>query len=119
MRQRLADRSLDNFMHVINEASKKSFSEKPIDYLSILHMKKSAHDEILNRLEMRQEQSIYLDHYGHFGAPDQVLSLGLAEKQGILRPGDHVCLASAGIGYTWSAVSLRWDKACFNLDSLN
>ena len=119
MRQRLADRSLDNFMHVITEASKKSFADKPIDYLSILHMKKSAHDEILKRLELSQEQSVYLDHYGHFGAPDQVLSIGLAEKKALLKPGDHVCLASAGIGYTWSAVSIRWDEAVFKLNTLN
>ena len=82
-------------------------------------MKKSAHDEILKHLEMPQEKSIFLDHYGHFGAPDQVLSLGLAERRGLLKKGDHVVLASAGIGYTWSAISLRWDKPTFNQTTLN
>lgn len=112
MRERLASRSIENFLQVIKEAASES-TERPIDYLALLHMKKSAHDAILQGLDMREEQSIYLDHYGHFGAPDQVLSLGLAQYRGLVKAGDHVCLASAGIGYTWSAVSLRYDQPIF------
>lgn len=122
MRERLADRSIENFLHVIRESasdSSKACGGKPIDYLSLLHMKKSAHDAILEGMELRQEQSIYLDQYGHFGAPDQVLSLGLAERRGLLKKGDHVSLASAGIGYTWSAISVRWDEPTFNQEALN
>jgi 3-oxoacyl-[acyl-carrier-protein] synthase-3 len=59
-----------------------------------------------------------MDHYGHFGAPDQILSLGLAEKRGLLKKGDHVVLASAGIGYMWSAMSLRWDENTFDANDL-
>jgi 3-oxoacyl-[acyl-carrier-protein] synthase-3 len=113
MRQRLERSSIHNFMKVIKEASTQSMN-KPIDYLSILHMKKSAHDEILKLSELREDQSIYLDHFGHYGAPDQVLSIGLAERQNKLKKGDHVCLASAGIGYTWSALSIRWDEPTFD-----
>ncbi len=113
MRVRLAERSIDNFLKVIKGAATASMPNQPIDYLSLLHMKKSAHDEILSRLELEQDQSIYLNEYGHFGAPDQVLSLGLAEE--FLTPGSHVVLASAGIGYTWSAISLRWDQKTFSL----
>ncbi len=117
MRDRLAERSIENFLHVIREAAKNSMS-KPIDYLALLHMKKSAHDAILEPLELKEEQSVYLDQYGHFGAPDQVLSVGLAEKQKKLKEGDHVVLASAGIGYTWSAISLKWRGDVFVQDSL-
>lgn len=117
MRERLEKRSITNFLQVIREASNNEL-KKPIDYLAILHMKKSAHDAILEPMELKQEQSIYLDHYGHFGAPDQVLSLGLAEKRGKLKKGDHVVLASAGIGYMWSAMSLRWDTNTFDTNDL-
>lgn len=117
MRNRLAEKSLENFVKVIRTAATSS-TERPIDYLALLHMKRSAHDELLDRLELRQDQSIYLDEYGHFGAPDQVLSLGLAEQRKILKPGDHVVLASAGIGYTWSAISLRWDRPTFVQSSI-
>ena len=111
MRERLAEKSLKNFLHVINEAA--DSVEKPVDYLSILHMKKSIHQGILDNLGLREDQSIYLDKFGHFGAPDQVLSLALAEEQNKLKHGDHVVLASAGIGYTWSAVSLTWNERTF------
>lgn len=117
MRERLEKRSIVNFLQVIKEAAQNDL-KKPIDYLALLHMKKSAHDAILDPMELKQNQSIYLDHYGHFGAPDQVLSLGLAEKRGMLKAGDHVVLASAGIGYMWSAMSLRWDTNTFNTNEL-
>ncbi|MDO9182576.1 MAG: 3-oxoacyl-ACP synthase [Bacteriovorax sp.] len=117
MRERLEKRSIVNFLKVINEAADNSL-KKPIDYLALLHMKKSAHDAILAPLELKQSQSIYMDHYGHFGAPDQVLSLGLAEKRGLLKKGDHIVLASAGIGYMWSAMALRWDAPTFDTNDL-
>ena len=117
MRVRLEERSIQNFLKVIREASSKSMN-KPIDYLALLHMKKSAHDTIVEQMELKPTQSIYLDHYGHFGAPDQVLSLGLAEKRGLLKKGDHVVFASAGIGYMWSAMSMRWDDKTFDIDEL-
>lgn len=119
MRIRLERKSLPNFLHVIREAARKSMPGRPIDYLGILHMKKSIHDEILKHVELKPEQSIYLDQYGHFGAPDQVLSLGLAERRGLLKPGAHVVLASAGIGYTWSAISVEWNEPCFVQASLD
>ncbi len=113
MRQRLEKSSIQNFLKVIKDASSRSMN-KPIDYLALLHMKKSAHDEIVKLCELKDEQSIYLNHFGHFGAPDQVLSVGLAERQNRLKIGDHVCLASAGIGYTWSAISFRYEVPTFN-----
>lgn len=116
MRERLAERSLENFLKVIKTAGSDSMPDRPIDYLALLHMKKSAHDAIVEQLELNSKQSIYMDHYGHFGAPDQVLSLGLAEKRGLLKKGDHIVLASAGIGYTWSAISIRWDENTFDLN---
>lgn len=119
MRERLADRSIENFIKVIKSAATNSFPSRPIDYLSLLHMKKSAHNAILENLELRDDQSVYLENYGHFGAPDQVVSLGLAQKKNLLKKGDHIVLASAGIGYTWSAVSIRFDKDIFNDNGLN
>ena len=119
MRVRLEEKTIPNFMKVIKDAAVASMPERPIDYLALLHMKRSAHDMILDHLELKQEQSIYLDQYGHFGAPDQVLSLGLAERRGLLKKGDHVVLASAGIGYTWSAISLKWTEPCFQQSTLD
>ncbi len=110
MRERLSQTSINHFVQVIQKAA----AGRPIDYLALLHMKRSAHDAILDQLGLGQDQSVYLDHFGHFGAPDQVVSLGVAEMRGLLRPGHHVVLASAGIGYTWSAVAMRWDQPLFS-----
>ena len=113
MRKRLADHSIANFVAVIERVCGEE-GPRSIDYLGLLHMKRSAHDAVLDTLGVPHEKSVYLDHYGHFGAPDQVLSLGLAEQLGLLKPGAKVVLASAGIGYTWSAVAMRWDRPAFS-----
>lgn len=117
MRDRLANRSIQNFLKVIKTAASSSLPHQPIDYLALLHMKRSAHDEILNQLELQQNQSQYMDRFGHFGAPDQVLSLGLAENSRQLKKGNHLVLASAGIGYTWSAISIQWNQPTFSLEA--
>jgi 3-oxoacyl-[acyl-carrier-protein] synthase-3 len=112
MRDRLADRSIANFTRVIREAASRSGIDA-IDYLALLHMKKSAFDAVVREVGLHSDQAIYMDQYGHFGAPDQVLSLGLAEKRGKLQAGQHLVLASAGIGYTWSALAVEWQSPAF------
>lgn len=114
MKQRLDAVSLQNFLSVIRTAA----GERRIGYLSLLHMKRSAHDAILKELGLSQTQSIYLDHYGHYGSPDQVLSLGLAEERGLLKDGDVVVFASAGLGYMWAAASFVWRKPTFGPGAL-
>lgn len=116
MRERLEKHSIKNFQKVILDSTQ-SFNGK-LDYLALLHMKRSGHDEILKSVNVAQEQSTYMDRFGHFGAPDQPLSIALAERQGKLTPGSIVCLASAGIGYTWSAVSFKWNKNIFSEKNL-
>ncbi|QOY37903.1 3-oxoacyl-ACP synthase [Anaerobacillus isosaccharinicus] len=109
MKERLEDKSMKNFLKVIRYSLEKSnLTEAEIDYLAILHMKRSAHDYVLKELNLRDEQSIYLDHYGHMGQIDQILSLELALEQGKVNKGDLVVLVSAGIGYAWGATTIRW-----------
>ncbi len=107
MKARLEARSLDNFVHVVREAAQRSdFSA--IDYLAILHMKRSAHLHILRELGLRADQAVYLEDYGHIGQIDQVLSLELAIEHGLVKAGSNVVLAAAGIGYVWNAMGVRW-----------
>lgn len=114
MKRRLDAVSLKNFLQVIRDAA----GDKPIAYLALLHMKRSAHDAIVADLGLTPAQSIYLDHYGHFGSPDQVLSLGLAEQRGLLKPGDTVVFASAGLGYMWAASAFTWQRPTFSSSAL-
>ncbi|RFB18329.1 3-oxoacyl-ACP synthase [Bacillus sp. HNG] len=109
MKQRLEEKSMQNFLQVIRTAVQKSgYTETDIDYLGILHMKKSAHDYVLNELGLTQDQSIYLNEFGHIGQIDQILSMELAEKKGKIKEGDLVVLVSAGIGYAWGATTIKW-----------
>lgn len=114
MKDRLDKVSLDNFLKVIRDAA----GDRPIAYLALLHMKRSVHDAIVKDLGLQPEQSIYLDHYGHYGSPDQVLSLGLAEEAGRIKPGDVVVFASAGIGYMWAASAFEWQQPTFSAAAL-
>ncbi|QFF99085.1 3-oxoacyl-ACP synthase [Psychrobacillus glaciei] len=111
MKARLEQKSMQNFLQVIRNALLKSgYSENDIDYLAILHMKKSAHDFVLHELGLTSEQSIYLSDYGHIGQMDQIISLELAQESGKLKDGDLAVLVSAGIGYAWGAVAVKWGK---------
>lgn len=109
MKERLEQKSLSNFLKVIRTSLAKSgLHEGDISYLAMLHMKKSAHDYILSELGLEQEQSIYLQNYGHIGQIDQIVSLQLALEEGRIHDGDIVTLVSAGIGYVWGAITIRW-----------
>ena len=81
-----------------------------IDYLDILHIKRSGHLGMLKDLGLREDQTIYLENYGHIGQIDQILSLELALKEGKVKDGDVVCMIAAGIGYVWSANIIKWGK---------
>jgi 3-oxoacyl-[acyl-carrier-protein] synthase III len=109
MKRRLEQKSMDNFLKVVREALFKSgYTEKDVKYVAMLHMKKSAHQYVLRELGLSEQNSIYLENYGHIGQIDQILSLELAQKEGKIRDGDVVVLVSAGIGYAWGATVIQW-----------
>ncbi|HYK73383.1 MAG TPA: 3-oxoacyl-ACP synthase [Pseudoneobacillus sp.] len=111
MKRRLEQKSMDNFLKVIKKSvSKSGYKISDIHYLGILHMKRSAHEYVLRELGMSEEQSIYLEDYGHIGQIDQILSLELALDQGKISDGDLVVLVSAGIGYAWGATAIKWGR---------
>lgn len=112
MKARLEQKSMENFLKVIRSSLEKSgLTEKDINYLAILHMKKSAHDYVLRELGLQEEHSVYLHEYGHIGQMDQILSLELAQKENKLNDGDIAVLVSAGIGYAWGAITVKWGKS--------
>ena len=101
--------SEENFVNVVSQAVWRSgLTVGDIDFLAINHLKPSMHRRILARLGLREDQSIYLADYGHIGAPDQVLSVELAAARGLLHTGDVIVMASAGLGFTWGALAIRW-----------
>lgn len=112
MKDRLEARSMNNFLHVVHDALQESgLTSADIGYLSLLHMKRSAHRAILQELHLADHQSIYLEDYGHIGQIDQILSTELALERGLINPGDYVVWVSAGIGYAWDALVIQWGAA--------
>lgn len=112
MKARLEAKSLDNFCAVIQEACARSgIASSEVAYCAMLHMKRSAHQEVLARTGIPIERSIYLSDYGHIGQVDPLLSLKLARDQGRLKDGDVAILCAAGIGYVWNALCVRYHAA--------
>ena len=110
MKERLNDVSMDNWLICVDESLRKSqLKREDIDYLGILHIKRSGHHEMLKELGLTDSQTIYLEDYGHIGQIDQILSLHLAQLNGMLKPGDNICLLAAGIGYVWASSIVRWN----------
>ncbi|MFR3346693.1 MAG: 3-oxoacyl-ACP synthase [Christensenellales bacterium] len=109
MKDRLNEVSMPNWYHCIDESLRQAgMTRKDIGYLDVLHMKRSGHKGMLAELGLTEEQSIYLEDYGHVGQIDQILSLELALKAGKVKDGTVVCMIAAGIGYVWSANIIKW-----------
>lgn len=111
MKERLNEVSMNNWLYCIDQAlAQDDLKRFDIDFLDILHIKRSGHMGMLDVLGLKESQSIYLEHYGHIGQIDQILSLYLAEEKHKLNQGDIVCMVAAGIGYVWSAGIIRWGE---------
>ena len=104
-----AKSTMPNFYAVIREAVRRSgLPADGIDYLAILHFKRSAHDAVLAELGLQPEQSTYLDDYGHLGQNDQVLSLELGLRDGKVKDGSRIVFVGAGLGFVWASTVIRW-----------
>jgi len=113
MKQRLGEISLPNWYHCIDESLRKSggLTRADIDYLGILHFKRSQHLAMLKELGLSEDQTIYLEQYGHIGQIDQMLTIHLGLEQGKIREGSLITLIAAGIGYSWASTCIRWGRA--------
>jgi 3-oxoacyl-[acyl-carrier-protein] synthase-3 len=109
MKNRLNEVSLNNWFLCIDKAFEKSGIEKSsLDYLSILHFKRSMHHQILQTLDLTEDNTIYLENYGHLGQIDQILSLHLGLQENKVIDGSVISMISAGIGYAWAANVISW-----------
>lgn len=112
MKERLNEVSMPNWMNCIDRSLEKSgIGREDVDYLAVLHFKKSMHKFMLNEIGLTEEQSIYLENYGHMGQVDQILSLKLGLDSGKVKDGDYVLMIAAGIGYVWAANVVKWGEA--------
>jgi 3-oxoacyl-[acyl-carrier-protein] synthase-3 len=118
MKDRLNAVSLDNWLTCVDEALRKSgprpdgqpYTRADIGFLDMVLIKPSGHHEMLERLGLRAEQSVYLSDYGHTGEQDMMFGLVEGLRQGRLKDGDLVAMVAAGIGYVWAAGMVRWGQ---------
>lgn len=116
MKNRLNAVSMDNWLKCVDEALRKSgtkpngspYTRADINFANILLIKPSAHREMLQRLGLREDQSVYLSEYGHTGEQDAMFSIVEGLKQGRLKDGDLMVIVAAGIGYVWAAGVVQW-----------
>lgn len=112
MKDRLNEVSMPNWYTCIDRALEKShMTREDIDFLNILHIKRSGHLGMLQSLGLTEEQTVYLEDYGHLGQIDQILALKLGLEQGKIKDGTVICTIAAGIGYVWAANIIKWGKA--------
>lgn len=109
MKDRLNEVSMPNWMKCIDKSLEKSgYTREDIDFLNILHIKRSGHLGMLKSLGLEVNQSLYLEDYGHIGQVDQILTLKVARDSGLIKEGDVVVSIAAGIGYVWAANIIKW-----------
>jgi 3-oxoacyl-[acyl-carrier-protein] synthase III len=116
MKSRLNEVSMDNWVRCVDEALRKSgprpdgqpYSRADLDFLNILLIKPSGHREMLERLGLTEEQSVYLGHIGHVGEQDGIFGIEEGLRTGRLQDGHLMAMIAAGIGYVWGASIIRW-----------
>ncbi len=108
-KKKLNEKTMPNFYHVIRESLACSgLCERDIDYLAILHFKRSAHVAVLKELSLREDQTTYLDAYGHLGQNDQILSMEIGIEQGKIKDGYIIVMVGAGLGFVWASAVVKW-----------
>lgn len=110
LKKRLDKFSMDSFVKVIDQALKLSgYSRADIDYLALLHMKRSAFEYVAKAVGVDPyKQSTYLEDIGHNGQNDGIISLEHGLNSGKIKNGDVVVLTAAGIGWAWNAGVIKW-----------
>lgn len=116
MKSRLNEVSMDNWMHCVDEALRKSgeevrgrpYTRDDLDFLNMVLIKPSAYRDVLQRLGLTEEQGVYNSHYGHIGEQDSIINIVEGLERGRLNDGDLMVIVGAGIGYVWGASCVRW-----------
>jgi 3-oxoacyl-[acyl-carrier-protein] synthase-3 len=109
MKSRLKAVSMENWMHCIDEALRKSgYARSDLGFLNLIHIKPSAYRDMLERLGLTEQQSVYNADYGHIGEQDSIINIIEGVKQGRLEDGDLMIIVGAGVGYVWGATCIQW-----------
>jgi 3-oxoacyl-[acyl-carrier-protein] synthase-3 len=112
MKSRLNQVSMDNWMRCIDEALRKSgHTRQDLDFLNMVLIKPSGYRDMLQRLGLTEEQSVYNADVGHIGEQDSIINIIRGLEQSRLKDGDLMIIVAAGIGYVWGATCVQWGTA--------
>jgi len=119
MKKRLSEVSIGNWLTCVDTALEKSgnkadgtpYERSDIDFFNMSLVKPSAHREMLERLGLAEDQSVYMSSVGHIGEQDAIINIEAGVQQGRLKPGDTMAIIAAGVGYVWGAAIVQWGKA--------
>ena len=116
MKNRLGEVSISNWLACVDESLARSgvksngqpWSRSDIDFFNMSLVKPSAHQEMLDQLGLREDQSVYMSEIGHIGEQDAIINIEAGIEQGRLKPGDTMAIIAAGIGYVWGGAIVEW-----------
>jgi 3-oxoacyl-[acyl-carrier-protein] synthase-3 len=116
MKSRLDAVSMDNWMLCIDEALRRSglevqgrpYTRADLGFLNMVLIKPSAFRDMLQRLGLTEEQSVYSSDIGHVGEQDSIINIARGLEQGRLKDGSLMAIVGAGIGYVWGAACVQW-----------
>jgi len=110
LKERLDKYSMESFVKAIDNALIQSgYNREDIDYLALLHMKRSAFEYVAKTVGVDPySQSTYFEDIGHNGQNDGIISIEYGLRDGKIKDGDIVVIVSAGIGWAWNAGVIRW-----------
>jgi len=119
MKSRLGEVSIPNWLECVDRSLAKSgnkadgtpYTRADIDFFNMSLVKPSAHREMLDRLGLTEEQSVYISDIGHIGEQDAIINIEAGIEQGRLKPGDTMAIIAAGIGYVWGGAIVEWGAA--------
>lgn len=98
----------NRWAQTLSKMVKEVSNDHSLDYLALRHLTPRDHAFLLDRLNLTSDQSIQLDHWGHHGMNDVILSLDLGIRHGCVTDGSMVAMATAGIGFTYAAALIKW-----------
>jgi 3-oxoacyl-[acyl-carrier-protein] synthase-3 len=118
MKNQLNAVSMNNWLKCVDEALRKSgkmadgraHTRADLDFLNMVLIKPSGHKEMLERLGLAEEQSVYLHEIGHTGEQDAMFGIREGLKTDRLKDGDLMAIVAAGIGYVWAAGIVQWGE---------
>jgi 3-oxoacyl-[acyl-carrier-protein] synthase-3 len=110
MKRRLNEVSMENWMTCVDEALRKSgnYTRADLGFLNMVLIKPSGYRDMLGRLGLTEEQSVYNSQIGHIGEQDSIINIIRGLEEGRLKDGDLMAVVGAGIGYVWGATIVRW-----------